>query len=65
MKNGRRLLQHDPGLPASRSWARQQLDLLPPQLRSLEPTGWSYPVDVSPEIARELERLRRAQQSMG
>lgn len=62
MKNGRRLPQHDPGLQASRNWARQQLDLLPPQLRSLEPTGWSYPVDVSPEITRELERLRRAQQ---
>ena len=65
MKNGRRLLQHDPGLQASRNWARQQIDGLPPQLRSLEPTGWSYPVDVSPGIAGELERLRRAQQSMG
>ena len=62
MKNGRRLPQHDPGLQASRNWARQQLDLLPPQLRSLKATGWSYPVDVSPEITRELERLRRAQQ---
>ncbi|MGO9352149.1 MAG: nicotinate phosphoribosyltransferase [Mycobacterium sp.] len=65
MKNGRRLLQHDPGLPASRSWARQQIDRLPPQLRSLEAIGWSYPVDISPGIAGELERLRRAQQSMG
>jgi nicotinate phosphoribosyltransferase len=65
MKNGRRLPQHDPGLQASRSWARQQIDHLPPQLRSLEDTGWSYPVDVSPGIACELERLRRAQQSMG
>jgi len=65
MKNGRRLLQHDPGLPASRSWARQQIDRLPPQLRSLEAIGWSYPVDISPGIAGELERLRRAQQPMG
>ncbi len=65
MKNGRRLPQHDPGLQASRSWARQQVDRLPPQLRSLEATGWSYPVDVSPGIACELERLRHAQQSMG
>ncbi len=64
MKNGRRLPQHDPDLPASRNWARQQIDRLPPQLRSLEDSGWSYPVDVSPEIARELEKLRRAQQSM-
>ena len=62
MKNGRRLPQYDPGLRASQNWARQQIDRLPPQLRSLEATGWSYPVDVSPRIARELERLRRAQQ---
>jgi len=62
MKHGRRLPQYDPGLPASRSWARQQVDHLPPQLRSLEATGWSYPVDVSPRIAQELERLRRTQQ---
>ena len=65
MKNGRRVPQHNPALQASRSWARQQIDRLPPQLRSLEATGWSYPVDVSPGIARELERLRRAQQSIG
>jgi nicotinate phosphoribosyltransferase len=63
MKNGRRLPQHDPGLHAARSWARQQIDRLPPQLRSLEDTGWSYPVDVSPGIACELEKLRHAQQS--
>jgi nicotinate phosphoribosyltransferase len=62
MKHGRRLPQYDPGLPASRSWARQQVDHLLPQLRSLEATGWSYPVDVSPRIAQELERLRRTQQ---
>ena len=62
MKHGRRLAQYDPSLPASRSWARQQVDHLPPQLRSLEATGWSYPVDVSPRIAQELERLRRTQQ---
>ena len=62
MKHGRRLPQYDPGLPASRSWARQQVDHLPPQLRSLEASGWSYPVDVSPRIAQELERLRRTQQ---
>ncbi len=62
MKHGRRLPQYDHGLPASRSWARQQVDHLPPQLRSLEATDWSYPVVVSPRIAQELERLRRAQQ---
>jgi nicotinate phosphoribosyltransferase len=64
MKNGRRLPRHDPGLQASRGWARQQVDHLPPQLRSLEATGWFYPVDVSPGVARELERLRRAEQSI-
>ena len=65
MKSGRRLPEYDPGLQASRSWARQQVDHLPPQLRSLEGAGWSYPVDVSPGIASELERLRHTQQSMG
>ncbi len=65
MENGRRLRQYDPGLQASRNWARQQIDRLPPQVRSLEATSWSYPVDVSPGIAGDLERLRHAQQSMG
>ncbi|MGZ4513675.1 MAG: nicotinate phosphoribosyltransferase [Mycobacterium sp.] len=64
MKNGRRLPRHDADLSVSRNWARQQVDRLPPQLRSLEAGGWSYPVDVSPGIARELEKLRRARQSM-
>ena len=41
MKNGRRLPQADPGLQASRNRARRQIDRLPPQLRSLEATGWS------------------------
>ena len=62
MKNGRRLPQHD--LTASRNWARQQVDRLPPQLRSLDTTGCSYPVDVSPTVEGELEELRRARQSM-
>ena len=65
MKNGRRLPEYDPGLQASRSWARQQVDHLPPQLRPLEGAGWSYPVDVSPGIASELERLRHTMKSMG
>lgn len=63
MKNGRRLSQRD--LQESRNWARHQVDRLPPQLRSLEATGWSYPVDISPGIAGELESLRRARQSTG
>jgi nicotinate phosphoribosyltransferase len=62
MKNGRRLAQADPGLEAARGWARRQIDALPPQLRSLEDVGWAYPVDVSPGVANDLERLRRAQQ---
>ncbi len=64
MKNGRRLPQHDPDLQTSRNWARRQIDRLPSQLRSLQASGWSYPVDISPGIARELEKLRRARQSM-
>ncbi len=64
MKNGRRLPQHDPDLPASRNWARRQVDRLPPQLRALEAGGWSYPVDVSPGIVCDLEKLRRTWQSM-
>lgn len=62
MKNGRRVAQHDPGLQQARRWARQQVDALPPQLRSLEDTGSFYRVDISPAITRELERLRRARQ---
>lgn len=58
MQNGRRLSQRDPGLPKARNWARQQINALPPQLRSLEDSGWSYPVDISAPIAAELERLR-------
>ncbi|UXA08922.1 nicotinate phosphoribosyltransferase [Mycobacterium sp. SMC-2] len=64
MKNGRRLPQGDADLSVSRDWARQQVDRLPPQLRSLEAGDWSYPVDISPGIARDLEKLRRAWQSM-
>jgi nicotinate phosphoribosyltransferase len=62
MEDGRRLSQYDAGLRAARDRARQQIDALPPQLRSLDDTGSSYPVVVSPRVASELERLRRAQQ---
>ena len=61
MKGGRRL--HDPELRASRDWARRQLDRLPPYLRSLEASGWSYPVDISPGVASDLARLSRARKS--
>lgn len=57
MKNGRRVPQ--PDLTASRNRARRQIDQLPPRLRSLGPTGSSYPVDVSPGIVSALESLRR------
>jgi nicotinate phosphoribosyltransferase len=59
MKNGRRLPQ--PDLPASRDRARRQLDRLPARLRMLEAHEWTYPVDISPRIASDLEALRRAQ----
>jgi nicotinate phosphoribosyltransferase len=60
MKNGTRLSHHQPTLQRAREWARQQLNALPPQLRSLQRSEWSYPVNVSPRIAGELEKLRRA-----
>lgn len=62
MKNGKRLPEHEPDLWESRRWARRQLDHLPPQLRSLEAGSWSYPVDVSPGIVGELEKLRGVRQ---
>jgi nicotinate phosphoribosyltransferase len=62
MKSGQRLSTHDFGLEAARRRARQQIDALPPQLRSLEDADWSYPVDISSGIAADLQRLRRAQQ---
>jgi ribose-phosphate pyrophosphokinase len=46
----------------ARDRARQQIEALPPQLRSLNDAGPSYPVAVSPGVASELERLRHAQQ---
>ena len=62
MKDGRRLPTHDFSLEAARRWARQQIDALPPQLRSLEDADWWYPVDVSARVAAELQRLRSAHQ---
>lgn len=62
MRNGRRISQHDSSLEAARRRARQQIDALASHLRSLEDTGWHYPVDVSPGIMDELEKLRRARQ---
>jgi nicotinate phosphoribosyltransferase len=63
MKNGTRLPQHQPTLQRAREWAQQQLTALPPELRSLQRSDRSYPVDVSPQIAGELERLCRARQT--
>lgn len=60
MTNGRRIRQHAPTLDGARDWARQQIDALPPELRSLEDTGYSYPVAVSDRIVGELARLRHA-----
>ncbi|HUO38459.1 MAG TPA: nicotinate phosphoribosyltransferase, partial [Mycobacterium sp.] len=62
MQYGRRLPNVDPGLEAARRWARQQIGALPPQLRSLDDAGWSYPVGVSSGVASDLERLRRVRQ---
>ncbi|MGZ4509771.1 MAG: nicotinate phosphoribosyltransferase [Mycobacterium sp.] len=59
MRKGRRLRRAG-GLAAARNWARRQVDRLPPQLRSLDDTGFAYPVYVSPEIISGLESLRSA-----
>ena len=62
MKSGQRLSTHDFTLEAARRRARQQIDAIPPQLRLLGDADWSNPVDISPGIAADLQRLRRAQQ---
>ena len=60
MREGRRLAQSDPGLETARVRARQQIDALPTELRSLEDSGDSYPVKVSHGVAGDLETLRQA-----
>lgn len=59
MKNGSRVSSRDAELHTARRFARQQLDALPAQLRSLDESGFTYPVDISPAIAADLRRLRR------
>jgi nicotinate phosphoribosyltransferase len=58
MKNGQRLPQQDTSLQTARNWAQEQINALPPQLRSLENTEYSYPVDISAGLRHGLERLR-------
>ncbi|ORV68480.1 nicotinate phosphoribosyltransferase [Mycobacterium gastri] len=58
MIDGRRISQRVPTLEAARDWARRQIGALPPQLRSLEDTGYTYPVVVSDAVVSELERIR-------
>ncbi len=62
MKEGRQFSHSDAGLQRARTHARQQLNALPPHLRSLEDASSTYPVDISPGVARELDRLRHTQQ---
>jgi nicotinamidase-related amidase len=38
----------------------RMMGAFPFELRTLEPIGWSYPVDISQGIATKLERLRDA-----
>jgi nicotinate phosphoribosyltransferase len=58
MERGRRLSPNNPRLEDARQHVRAQLDAFSPQLRSLEVPGWTYPVRVSQELARGLERSR-------
>lgn len=62
MKEGRRISRANAGLEAERAHARQQINALPPQLRSLRDADRTYPVEVSPDVARELDRLRHIRQ---
>ena len=62
MKGGRRLSRVNAGLQPVRVHARHQINALPPQLRSLGDADWTYPVDISPGVAGELDRLRHLQQ---
>jgi nicotinate phosphoribosyltransferase len=59
MKNGNRVSSRDADLHTARRFARQQLDALPPQLRSLGDGGFTYPVDVSRDVVADLQRLDR------
>ncbi len=58
MRHGRRTAEYIAELDAAREWARNQVNALPSQLRSLTDADQPYPVFVSPGIARELERLQ-------
>ncbi len=58
MKAGQRLPAGIPDLEAARRRARAAIASLPPELRSLDPPTSAYPVEISPQIERELDRAR-------
>ncbi|BCO34868.1 nicotinate phosphoribosyltransferase [Mycobacterium heckeshornense] len=58
MKNGQRLPQYNASLQTARSWARQQINALPHELRTLDNVEYSYPVDISARVRHGLEQLR-------
>jgi len=59
MRGGRRLPEGRCDLERARGRVRSQLDLLPDQLRALEPADPGYPVALSDELEQSRERLSR------
>lgn len=58
MAGGRRLPAGESSIEAARDRARSELERLPARCRSLE-SAPPYPVDLSPRLSAETERLRR------
>jgi nicotinate phosphoribosyltransferase len=59
MRDGRRLPEGCCDLELARGRARNQLDLLPDQLRALDPARPGYPVRLSDELERDRDLLSR------
>jgi nicotinate phosphoribosyltransferase len=59
MEGGRRLPAGRADLSAIREHARSEMDRLPDTLRALAPADPAYPVELSPGLQAELDRLRK------
>jgi nicotinate phosphoribosyltransferase len=60
MKNGVRVPRSDRSLHEVRRRVSEQVGALPPELRSIESDGPSYPLSVSDRTTNQLDELRRA-----
>ena len=63
MRGGRTLPEARTPLEQARQHARQQRDLLPPELLSLIPAPAPYPVHVTPWLQQERDQLQTARQN--